>query len=85
MAIPGRLKLKPVSNELLAEMSALCDEIERELEAGETADALLQQWHSHVQRRCDPNEFRTYWEAVSKETFVRDALNPEPSFDKEAV
>jgi hypothetical protein len=83
VAIPERLKLKPVSKQLLAEMSALCDEIERELEAGETADALLQRWHAHARRRCDPDEFRTYWKAVSKKTFVRDALNPEPTFDND--
>lgn len=83
MAIPARLKLKPVSKKLLAEMSALCDEIERELEAGDTAEALLRRWHSHAQRRCDPHEFRTYWKSVSKDTFVRDALNPEPSLDKD--
>src|SRR5262249_4353189 len=70
---------------LLTEMSALCDEIERQLEAGDTADALLQRWHSHARRRCDPHEFRTYWKAVSKDTFVRDALNPDPSFDKDVV
>ena len=85
MSIPERLKLKPVNQKLLDEMSALCDAIERELESGETAEALLQRWHSHARRRCDAYEFQTYWKAVSKETFVHDALNPEPSFDKDAV
>ena len=85
MAIPERLKLQPPSQQLLDEMSALCDEIERELESGETAEPLLQRWHSHARRRCDPSEFQTYWEAVSKETFIHDALNPEPSFDKDVV
>src|SRR4051794_16330747 len=70
MSIPERLKLKPVNQKLLDEMSALCDAIERELESGETAEALLQRWHSHARRRCDPYEFQTYWKAVSKETFV---------------
>src|SRR5439155_21137118 len=64
---------------------ALCDAIERELASGETAEALLQRWHSHVRRRCDPYDFRTYWKAMSKETFVLDALNPEPSFAKDVV
>jgi hypothetical protein len=85
MAIPERLKLRPVSKEVLDEMLGLCDAIERELEAGETAEALLRRWHSHAGRPCDPHEFQTYWKAVSKETFVLDALNPEPSFDKDAV
>lgn len=85
MPIPDRLKLQPVSKKLLDEMSALCDAIERQLESGETAEALLEQWHSHARRKCDPYEFRTYWKAVAKETFVQDALNPEPSFDKDVV
>jgi hypothetical protein len=85
MAIPDRLKRQPVSKQLVDEMSALCDAIERELESGWTADALLQRWHAHARRRCDPYEFKTYWEAVSKETFVLDALNPEPSFDRDVV
>lgn len=85
MPIPDRLKLQPVHEKLLDEMSALCDAIERELESGETAEALLQRWHSHARRRCDPYEFQTYWKALSKDTFVHNALNPEPSFDKDAT
>jgi hypothetical protein len=85
MPIPERLRLQPASKKLLDEMSALCDAIERELETGETAETLLQRWHAYARRRCDPYDFRTYWKAVSKETFVREALNPEPSFDKDVV
>jgi hypothetical protein len=85
MPIPERLKLQPVSKKLLDEMSALCDAIERELETGESAEALLQQWHSHARRRCDPYEFQTYWKSMSKETFVHEALNPAPSFGKDVV
>jgi hypothetical protein len=85
MPIPERLRLQPVSKKLFDEMLALCDAIERELEGGDTAEALLQRWHSHARRRCDPYEFRTYWKAVSKETFVRDALNAEPSFDNDVL
>jgi hypothetical protein len=85
MAIPERLKLRPVCKQLVDEMLALCDAIERELEAGDTAEVLLQRWHAHARRRCDPYEFRTYWKAVDKETFVLEALNPEPSFDKDLV
>jgi hypothetical protein len=85
MAIPERLKLQPVNKKLFDEMSVLCDAIERELESGEAADDLLQRWHAHARRRCDPCEFQTYWKAVSRDTFVHDALNPEPSFDKDAV
>ena len=85
MAIPERLKLQPVSKQRLDEMSALCDAIERELESGETARVLLEKWHSHARCLCDPHDFRTYWKAVSKETFLLNALNPEPSFDKDVV
>ena len=59
--------------------------IERELEAGETPEALLQRWHSYARRRVEPHEFQTYWKSVSKETFVLDALNPEPSFDEKVT
>ena len=85
MAIPERLKLQPVSKQLLDDMLMLCDSIELELESGATAAVLLQRWHSQARRRCDPYEFRTYWKAVSQETFVLDALNPEPCFDNEVV
>ena len=85
MGFPESLKLQPVSKELLDEMSELCEAIERELESGETAEALLQRWHSHARRRCEPYEFQTYWKAVSKKTFVRDAINPEPTFDKDVA
>ncbi len=85
MGIPERLKLQPVSKQLLAEMSDLCDAIERALESGETAEALLERWHAHARRRCEPYEFKYYWKAISRETFVRTALNPEPSLDKNAV
>jgi hypothetical protein len=85
MAIPERLKLRPVSRQIVDDMSALCDQIERELESGETAAVLLDRWHSHARRRCEPSDFRTYWKAVSKETFVLDALNPEPAFDQDVV
>jgi hypothetical protein len=78
--IPDRLRLQPVSKQIMEEMLALCDSIERELQSGENAETLLQRWHSHARRRCEPYEFRTYWKAVSKETFVLEALNPAPSF-----
>lgn len=83
MAIPDRFKLQPVSKQLLAEMMTLCDSIERELEAGGTAEPLLQRWHTHARRQFAPHEFRSYWKSVSKKTFVRDALNPAPSLTKD--
>jgi hypothetical protein len=85
MSIPERLKLKPVNKQLLDEMSALCDAIVRKLESGKTAEELLQRWHTHARRTYNPFEFQTYWESVSKETFVSIALNPEPSLDKDTV
>lgn len=85
MPIPKRLQLRPVDKSLLDEMSELCDAIERELEGGGSAESLLQQWHTHARRHFDPYEFQTYWKAVSKDAFVQEALNPEPSFDKDAV
>ena len=85
MPIPGRLKLQPVSKQLLGEMLTLCDSIERELASGKTAELLLNRWHSHARRLCDAYEFRTYSEAVSRETFVLGAFNPQPDFDNDLV
>src|SRR3569623_955620 len=85
MPIPDRLKVRRTNKKLVDKMSALCDGIERELDSGGTADALLDEWHTHARRRCEPSEFQTYWKSVSKRTFVRGALNPKPSFDKELV
>jgi hypothetical protein len=83
MAIPDRFKLQPVSKQLLAEVMTLCDSIESELEAGGTAELLLQRWHTHTRRQFDPYKFRTYWKSVSKKTFVRDALNPAPALTED--
>ena len=85
MPIPERLRLAPVSPDVAEEMSALCSAIERELESGGTADELLERWHRHSRRLVKPFEFRTYWKAVDKATFVREALNPPPAFDAAAV
>ncbi|MBX9678995.1 MAG: hypothetical protein K2X38_09550 [Gemmataceae bacterium] len=85
MSIPDRLKLKPVDQKLLKEMFDLCDAIERELESGEAAEHLLQQWHAQARRKCEPYEFEKYWKSESRKTFVLSALNPDPSFDEDAV
>ena len=85
MPIPERLRLKPVSSDLVEELSELCSAIERELESGGTAEELLERWHRHSRRPVEPFEFRTYWKAVDQETFVREALNPPPAFDATAV
>lgn len=81
MSIPARLRLRPASKDLVDDMSKLCDAIEREVEAGGTAESLLKKWHAHTARQFDLREFTTYSNAVSKETFVREALNPQPSYD----
>ena len=85
MAVPARLKLQRVSRKLLNDMLALCDSIESALESGDDASTLLEKWHSHARRKCQPREFMTYWKSISKETFVRGALNPPPSLDPDAT
>jgi len=81
MAIPARLRLPPVDQELFDEMSMLCDLIEAESEAGEPATLLLQRWRAHTWREYEPHEFQNYWRSIDKETFVLTALNPEPRLD----
>ena len=81
MAIPERLKLPPVDQQLIDKMSELCDEIERELESGGTAEELLSKWHSHAHCHSEPADFQTYWRAISRETFVLNALSPQPIYD----
>ena len=77
MPVPERFKLKPAPADLVVQMCDLCDAIE---EADDlTRDRLLAQWHEYAQRNCEGIEFETYWKATDKETFVREALNPQPS------
>ena len=85
MPIPERLRLKPVSSEVVEEMSDLCSAIKQELESGGTADELLERWHRHSRRLVEPYEFCSYWKAVDKGTFVREALTPPPGFDAATV
>jgi hypothetical protein len=81
MAIPQRLALPPVNEQLRAEMLSLCTEIERALDSGDEATELLARWHAHARRRFEPREFQTYWKAIDIETFVVEALSPTPALD----
>lgn len=83
--IPERLKLQPVGDEFVNEMMELCRQIESELESGESAENLLQQWQAFARRKYDPQEFLTFWKSESEETFVLDALHPAPCFDNDLV
>jgi hypothetical protein len=62
---------EPWARSSLTRMSALCDAIARELESGRTAEAFGQRWHAHARRRCDTQEFRTYWKAEFKDSFFK--------------
>jgi hypothetical protein len=78
MAIPPRFRLKHSSETLVREMCGLCTDIERAIENGVDVSELLAKWHEHASRRYDPAEFTSYWKAVDREEFVREALNPRP-------
>ncbi|MCR9199851.1 MAG: hypothetical protein NXI04_14545 [Planctomycetaceae bacterium] len=80
MAIPSRYALIQPSEYLIKRMGNLCDQIERKLESGCDVTELLREWHQHARRECDSCEFTNYWRAASREQFIRDALNPPPTF-----
>ncbi len=68
-----RLLPPPASEADIARMSELCDLIE------DTGDeAALAEWNAKAGRRYVVREFKTYYGAVSKRTFVEDALSPAP-------
>ncbi|WP_254510547.1 hypothetical protein [Anatilimnocola floriformis] len=55
------------------------------MESRGDAQPLIDRWHEHADRRYEPDEFRTYWKAISKGTFVREALNPPAAFDPQVT
>lgn len=61
-------------------MGRLCDAIEEALERGDDATELLEQWHRHATRTCEPHEFTSYWKSQDQEEFVREALYPRPAW-----
>lgn len=77
MPVPERFTLYSASADLVARMCDLCDAIEDANDINR--DRLLAEWHEHSQRQCEASEFKTYWKAIDKEAFVREALNPAPS------
>jgi hypothetical protein len=80
MPIPPRFELTPPSEELVQEMCRLCSAIERDLERHGDAKDLLEEWHRHATRPCDPHEFTSYWKSTDQEEFVREAVYPRPVF-----
>lgn len=80
MPIPQRLRITKATPKVVAQMCELCDQIERELEAGEDPQSLLAQWHCHASRPCEPHEFANYWRSMDQLQFVREALNPPPTY-----
>lgn len=80
MPIPERFRREPAPDEVVREMGELCDEIEDALERGDDAEPLLERWHRHAGRTCEPHEFASYWKSTDKATFVREALAPVAEF-----
>ncbi len=73
MPIPERFKRRPSAEEL-KEFLALCDEIEDGVSSGANVGDKLERWNQRSGRKYAAVEFKTYYGAVSKETFVTRAL-----------
>ncbi len=79
MPIPARFQLPTTKPEWIKELSSLCDAIE-DARSDEDAAPLLEKWHRRANRKYQRVEFRTYYGAISKEEFIREALQPVPNF-----
>lgn len=79
MPIPERLQIPPVPPEQIEAMSPLCDAIEDAYSA-EDAVELLAEWNNRASRIFEWHEFRSYWKAIDKEDFIREALQPAPQY-----
>lgn len=80
MPIPQRFQLRPPSEELVQTMCRLCDAIEDGLEQRDNVDELLEEWHRHATRVCEPHEFTSYWKSTNQEEFVKEAVYPRPTY-----
>lgn len=85
MSIPDRLKIRPADEIVVARMLELLTAIEQELEAGNDAEFLLQQWYQHANREYSLDYFRNFWKSTSEESFVLAALNPPSIYDEELL
>jgi hypothetical protein len=76
MPIPSRFAVKPPDESEIAELCALCDEIEDcVLQKGDPA-ALLTRWNARANRPFASIEFKTYSGAMDQRAFVTSALIP---------
>ena len=80
MPIPARFQLTPPAEELIQTMCQLCNAIEDGVERHDDVGELLEEWHRHATRDCEPHEFTSYWKSQDQEEFVREVLYPRPVF-----
>lgn len=85
MPIPERFRAPRVSKTTVEKLSQLCDEIENGVNRGEDVSLLLEKWHCHAQRTCEPHEFKTYDGSMTKEEFVKGALLSPPGLVNDAT
>jgi len=78
--LPARLQPPPVAAADFRRWCDLCTEIEALATGNEDGrlSTLLAEWNGKAHHEYTPVEFKTYYGAVSKEEFVRDALSPRP-------
>jgi hypothetical protein len=85
MPIPERFRAPRVSKTIVEKLSQLCDEIENGVNRGEDVSLLLETWHCHAQRTCEPHEFTTYYGSMTKQEFVKSALIAFPGSTSDAT
>lgn len=85
MPIPKRFPAPRVSKATVQLLSQLCDEIEDAVNRGEDFSQLLEEWHRHARRTCEPHEFTTYYGSMTKQEFVKNALITPPGAANDAT
>jgi len=81
--IPDRLKLKSADPKQYEFAVKLCTDIELLLEEKTEAQLLIDEWNDKISTGLiyEAHNFEHYYASISRDTFIRKALSPSPTFD----